>query len=106
MLPMVRSLFVAGVVTGLVAARAGLLAMYPVPAHSEEAHGLMYWHLGIQATAIALFAWPALAKRFDPTAVSGWVATVLLFVGSGIGGYVVYHGGPNGYRSPFGYGGG
>ncbi len=98
LLPTVRGLLVAGVVTGLLTALAGLLAMYTVPAHTEEAHGLMYWHLGVQAAALALFAWPALAKRSDPTAISaariaGWVAALLLIVGSGIGGYVVYHGG-------------
>ena len=99
LLPTVRGMLVAGVVTGVFAALAGLLAFFTVPAHTEEAHRLMYWHLGVQSAALALFAWPAWAMRGDPgvatrgARVAGWVAAALLLVGSGIGGYVVYHGG-------------
>lgn len=94
-------LLVAGVLTGVAAALAGLLSFFTVPeSHTETAHVLMYWHLGIQAAALVLFgglAWfrwrrwdapPALAAR-----AVGWVAAVLLIIGSAIGGYIVYHGG-------------
>jgi uncharacterized membrane protein len=99
LLPTVKGLFVAGVVTGVAAALAGLLAFFTVPAHTEQAHRLMYWHLGVQTAALALFAWPAWAIRASPPEVPGtaraavWVAAALLVVGSAIGGYVVYHGG-------------
>ena len=56
LLPTVRGMLVAGVVTGVFAALAGLLAFFTVPAHTEEAHRLMYWHLGVQSAALALFA--------------------------------------------------
>ena len=85
--------------TGVLAALAGVLAFFTVPAHTEEAHRLMYWHLGVQTAALALFAWPAWSMRRAPAGATGaaraagWVAAVLLIVGSGIGGYVVYHGG-------------
>jgi len=60
----------------------------------------LYWHAGVQAIALAMFAWPA-QKRWrnwtaPPTAGSRRVnclAAVLLLVGSSIGGYIVYHGG-------------
>ena len=99
LLPTVRGLLVSGVLTGILAALAGILAFFMVPAHTEEAHHLMYWHLGVQSAALALFAWAAWARRgtavAPPTAarMAGWVAALLLVVGSGIGGYVVYHGG-------------
>lgn len=96
----VNGLFVAGVLTGVLAALTGLLAFFLVPAHTDEAHQLMYWHLGIQAAALVLFAWPAwvgwrnwLLPLTTGPRVASWLATVLLMVGSGIGGYIVYHGG-------------
>src|SRR5437016_3335265 len=64
-------LFVAGVIMGLVAAAAGFLAFFTVPeSHTELAHTLMYWHLGLMAGALLLFiivtwvrwrSWDALA---------------------------------------------
>lgn len=93
-------LLVAGVLTGALTALAGLLAFFTVPGHTEEAHRLMYWHLGIQAAALLLFAWPAWQRRRNwaapPTRAGRLVAclaAVLLLVGSGVGGYLVYHGG-------------
>ncbi|MCI0464156.1 MAG: hypothetical protein L0Z62_45055 [Gemmataceae bacterium] len=93
-------LLIAGVLTGLLTALAGLLAFFTVPAHTEEAHRLMYWHLGIQAAALLLFAWPAWERwrtwAAPPALVGRFVtclAAVLLLIGSGIGGYIVYHGG-------------
>lgn len=86
----------AEVVTGLLAAVAGLVAFFTLPeGHTEQAHQLMYWRLGIQAAAVLLFIWPAwvLRRRESMAArATGWLAAVLLIIGSGIGGYIVYHG--------------
>lgn len=98
LLPTVRGLLIAGVLTGVVAALAGFLALFTVPAHTEEAHRLMYWHLGVQSAALVVFAWSAWAMRRGPVAGpfargASWAAAALLLVGSGLGGYIVYHGG-------------
>ncbi len=93
-------LLLAGLLTGLAAAAAGALAFFTVPAHTAEAHALMYWHLGVQAAALVLFAGPTWVRwrnRPAPPAASGrlvvCVAAALLVIGSGLGGYIVYHGG-------------
>jgi uncharacterized membrane protein len=93
-------LLVTGVLTGLLAALSGVLAFFTVPAHTEEAHSLMFWHMGIQAAAMLLFivvAWKRWRSwMLSPTVVVRFVgcfAAALLLVGSGIGGYIVYHGG-------------
>lgn len=93
-------LLVVGVVTGVLTALAGLLAFFTVPAHTDQAHRLMYWHLIIQTVALILFAWPT-AKRWRNAALIPTIAmrlvacmaAIMLAVGSGIGGYIVYHGG-------------
>ncbi|HET6573371.1 MAG TPA: DUF2231 domain-containing protein [Fimbriiglobus sp.] len=93
-------LLIAGLLTGVLTALAGLLAFFTIPGHTEEAHRLMYWHLGIQAAALLLFAWPTW-KRWrnwaeTPSATGRLtlcLAAVVLVVGSGVGGYIVYHGG-------------
>jgi len=93
-------LLIAGVMGGLVTGLAGVLAMFTLPAITPESGDLMLWHLGLQLAAVVLFAvvawlgwraWqtgPAVGVR-----LLGWVAAALLVVGSGIGGYIVYHGG-------------
>jgi uncharacterized membrane protein len=93
-------LLIAGLLTGVLTALAGLLAFFTVSGHTEEAHWLMYWHMGIQAAALLLFAWSAwerwrnLAAAPTPAGrLVACLAAVLLLVGSGIGGYLVYHGG-------------
>jgi uncharacterized membrane protein len=93
-------LLVAGVLTGVAAALAGVWAFFVVPAHTDEAHRLMYWHLGVQLAALVLFGYVAWVRWRDragaPTRaarVAGWVGALALTVGSGIGGYIVYHGG-------------
>ncbi|HJT77215.1 MAG TPA: DUF2231 domain-containing protein [Gemmataceae bacterium] len=94
-------LLVAGVLSGVVAALTGLLALYTIPeSHTEAAHGLMYWHLGLQLASLLLFAVAAWLRwrawQSPPSLVAraaGWVAAVVLVVGSGVGGYLVYHGG-------------
>jgi uncharacterized membrane protein len=92
-------LLIAGVVLGLLTGLAGFLAFFTVPAHTEEAHTLMYWHLGLQVVALLLFAGAAWLRWRAWTVPPGlgtrllaWVATVVLVVGSGVGGYIVYHG--------------
>jgi uncharacterized membrane protein len=93
-------MLVAGLLTGVLAALAGVLAFFTVPAHTEEAHELMFWHMAIQATALLMFACPAWERWRNWSAtpslagrLAGCLATVLLSVGSAIGGYIVYHGG-------------
>ena len=93
----VNGLLVAGVLTGVPAALTGLLAYFIVE-DPQGVHELMTWHLGIQAAALALFAWPAWVGwrnwRVPLTTgprVVGWIGAVLLIVGSGLGGYMVYH---------------
>jgi uncharacterized membrane protein len=45
-----------GVICGWVAAAAGGLAYYTVPAHTEFGHTLMFWHLGIAIGMLVLFS--------------------------------------------------
>ena len=59
-------LMAAGVVLGLVALTTGLLAFFTVPAHTAEAHALMYWHLSLMAGAVTIFAGVALGRRTGP----------------------------------------
>lgn len=94
-------LLIAGVLSGVVAALAGLLALYTMPdSHTEQAHHLMRWHLWLQAASLVLFAcaaWLRWRARDAPPSLAaraaGWVAALVLVIGSGIGGYMVYHGG-------------
>jgi uncharacterized membrane protein len=94
-------LFIAGIGTGLLAGAAGLLAFFAVPeAHTELAHRLMYWHLGIMLGSLLLFivvAWVCW-RSWDVLPGTGaqilmWLATASLLVGAAIGGHIVYHGG-------------
>lgn len=93
-------LIIAGLVLGLLTALAGVLAFFTVPAHTPEAHALMYWHLVLQSSSLILFTVAALPRyrgwAFLPTAGSrliGFVGALFLVVGSALGGYIVYHGG-------------
>jgi len=92
-------LLITGLISGVVVGATGFLAFFTLPdSHTEGAHTAMYWHLGLQAASLLLFAvvcwarWrveaPALGTR-----VVGWLATVLLAVGAALGGWIVYHGG-------------
>ena len=47
-------LLMAGLLTGVVAALAGLLAFFTVSGHTEQAHGLMYWHLSILSASLVM----------------------------------------------------
>ena len=60
----------------------------------------MYWHLGTVGVALAVFAWLAwvrwnekIAPPTTPIRIVGVIAALLLSVGGGLGGYIVYHGG-------------
>ena len=93
-------LLIVGLITGLVAALAGLVAFFTVPGHTEEAHRLMYWHLILQGVSLLLFAGPAwvrwrnwAGKPSLASRLGACFASMLLLIGSAIGGYVVYHGG-------------
>jgi uncharacterized membrane protein len=95
-----NGLLVAGVLTGLITAAAGWLAMETVPAHTARAHDLMRWHMYTQLASVGVFAVAAFVRwrRWDGrpgwfTRLLGWVAAVAITVGSGLGGYIVYHGG-------------
>lgn len=93
-------LFIAGVLTGILTALAGLLAMYTAPDNTETAERLMSIHLWVQVAALALFSLAAWLRwrAWDTgpgvgTRILGWVAAVVLIAGSAIGGYMVYHAG-------------
>lgn len=93
-------LLVAGVLTGLVTAAAGWLAMETVPAHTGEAHRLMEWHMYVQLASVGVFAVAAYLRwrrRDAPpgwwSRGLGWAAAVAITVGASFGGYIVYHGG-------------
>jgi len=94
-------LLLAGVVAGIFAALAGVVAFYTVPSsHTEEAHHLVLWHIGLAVTMFVLFTVAAIVRRrrepAPPTPairILGLVAAVALLVAAGLGGRIVYHGG-------------
>jgi uncharacterized membrane protein len=100
LLRVVAGLFVAGSAMGWLAALAGLLAYFTVPAHADEAHGLMNWHLGIMLVTVAAFTgYAAVRWRTRPGVptpemrVVGALLVGSLFLGSYLGGEIVYKGG-------------
>jgi uncharacterized membrane protein len=93
-------LLVAGVVSGLVAAGAGLVSYYTVPAHTEAAHEQMDAHMVLAGAALGLFALVAVGRwmrRTKPagaaTLVGGMAASALLVSAAMLGGKTVYQGG-------------
>jgi uncharacterized membrane protein len=93
-------LLIAGVAAGWLAANFGLLAFYTVPAHTHEAHRLMFWHIGAAVTTLALFTWLAVVRWFhraEPVTrirhIVGIVGAAILMTTGALGGYIVYHGG-------------
>jgi uncharacterized membrane protein len=94
-------LLLAGVVTGALTALAGVLAFYTVPSsHTEEAHRLILWHIGLAVTQFVLFTVAAIVRwRRQPatpsslTRMLGLIAAVILLAASALGGRTVYHGG-------------
>lgn len=93
-------LLLAGAITGLVAAPLGLLAYFTVPAHTEGAHRMMFWHGGLAVATIVL-ALPVGAVRWRRRSVSASpllrLATVACAVLVGItgflGGHIILRGG-------------
>ncbi len=93
-----NGLMAAGTVLGLVAVATGLLAFFTVRAHTQTAHDQMYWHLGLNAAALVLFAAVYFARRRPEgvgtgVRVAGLVAAGLLAGGGFLGGQIVYRGG-------------
>lgn len=91
-------LMAAGVIAGVVAAAAGALAYFTVPAHTVEAHGLMYWHLGLMIGVLVAFAGVLYARvrNGSPTAWvrgTGLLGAAVLLLGAYLGGNLVYRGG-------------
>ena len=92
------ALMAAGVVTGVVAVATGLLAFFTVRAHTAAAHEQMYWHLGLNAAALLVFAGACFVRRRPEglstgVRVAGLVAAALLAGGGFLGGRIVYRGG-------------
>jgi uncharacterized membrane protein len=91
-------LMAAGVLAGVVAAASGVVAFFTVPAHTGEAHRLMYWHLGLMAGAVTVFTATAVARRRNaPPPVwaraAGLLGVSVLLAGAYLGGRLVYRGG-------------
>ena len=93
-------MLIAGFATGVVAANFGLLAFYTVPAHTDEAHRMMYWHMGTAVASLVLFAWVVivrwLRRSTHPSSASrvvGVIAAGILAATGYLGGYIVFHGG-------------
>jgi uncharacterized membrane protein len=94
-------LFIAGIATGFLAGAAGLLAFLTVPdTHTELAHRLMYWHLGLMVGSLLMFAAVTWLRwgNWDVLPGAGtqflmWLATAVFVVGTALGGHIVYHGG-------------
>ena len=76
-------------ISGWVAAAAGLLAFLTVPAGTEAAHALMYWHLSTALTALVPFTGLAATRRrrrAEPSggatlATEAFAAALLTFAG-------------------------
>ena len=95
----VFGLLVAGSATGVVAALAGVLAYYTLPAHTLAAHEMMGRHIWLQAAAVVLFSIAVLVRwrlrNVSPPLAAraiGWVAAGILLWGSSVGGEMVYRG--------------
>jgi uncharacterized membrane protein len=94
------ALLVAGIVSGVLTAAAGFVAFFTVPAHTEQAHKLLYWHLGGAAVSLVLFTLAGIDRwknRAVPSSAKPMVAMLvasLILIGTGfLGGTIVYHGG-------------
>jgi hypothetical protein len=72
-------LMVAGLVTGVLTAAAGIVAFRTIPdTHTEEAHSLMNWHLLVQLAALDLFAVSMLLRKPGwPMAITGSLAPAM-----------------------------
>jgi len=93
-------LLVAGVISGIAAAAAGVVSYFTVPAHTEAAHEQMDTHMALAGAALVLFALVAIARwrrRGEPASTlalsGGLLASVLLIGAAFLGGKTVYQGG-------------
>jgi uncharacterized membrane protein len=93
-------LIVAGVVTGIPAAIAGVVSYFTVPAHTEAAHTEMAAHVVLASAALLVFALVALARwrqRAQPASALALCASLaggaLLVSAAFLGGKTVLHGG-------------
>jgi uncharacterized membrane protein len=92
---------VAGTVAAALAGLAGFLAFFTVPdVHTETAHDLMLWHLGLNVVGLVLFTglsivrWRARASvPSDAARILGGVVLGVLLFSSYLGGEIVYKGG-------------
>lgn len=91
-------MLLAGMILGWLAAAAGGLAYFTVPAHTEEGHILMYWHLGLGLAMLALFTWVSITRwrsrttgATRPQLIAAIVGVVLLMFTGYVGGSIVYH---------------
>lgn len=91
-------LLLAGMIFGWLAAAAGGLAYFTVPAHTEEGHELMYWHLGLGLGMLVLSTWVSIARwqkrttvATTPQLIAACLGAVLLMLTGYLGGSIVYH---------------
>lgn len=91
-------MLLAGTILGWLAAAAGGLAYFTVPAHTEEGHILMYWHLGLGLATLILFTWLSVFRwrdRVTPATrtqlITAFCGAVLLLFTGYLGGSIVYH---------------
>jgi uncharacterized membrane protein len=91
-------MLLAGMIFGWLAAAAGGLAYFTVPAHTEEGHVLMYWHLGFGLAMLALFTWVSITRwrgrataATKPQLIAAFLGLVLLMLTGYVGGSIVYH---------------
>jgi uncharacterized membrane protein len=96
----VTGLLLTGVLTGALAAAAGVVAFFTGPAsHTEESGQIIWWHIGAAAIQLILFALVAGVRfRLEPeppptwSRILGLLAAVALLIAGYEGGYIVYHG--------------
>jgi uncharacterized membrane protein len=97
---MASGLLIAGVLSGVAAAFAGVISYFTVPAHTEAAHGRMETHFVLAGAALVLFALVAMARwrhRTRPASTvslaTGAMGAALLVGAAFLGGKIVYEGG-------------
>jgi uncharacterized membrane protein len=88
----------AGLILGWLAAAASGQAHFTVPAHTEEGHVLMYWHLGLGPAMLAHFTWVSITRWRGRTKgatklqlIGAQARLVLLMLTGYVGGSIVYH---------------
>lgn len=96
MLPTATGLLIAGLLSGVVAAGFGLVAYDTIPAHTDESHRWMHWHLGAAVSTLTLFAIGIMGRKLNTPRVPTWtrvltgLGTVALLYTGYLGGSLVY----------------